>query len=175
MNNIMETKSDPKIRKKYYNNGNIKTEKYFLNNQLHREDGPACIEYYEDGNKMIELHYLNNKCHKEIGLAIIWYCNNGKIKHEHYWISGKCHRSDGPAVIRYNEDGSIEEELYWEYGKEMDVLMEFEVKGKEGIVEGYTKNYIKVEVPCTSKDIRGKILTVKIEKAETNFAISKLI
>ena len=43
-----------------------------------------------------------------------------------------------------NEKSFIEKYV----GKEMDALMEFEVPGKAGIVEGYTKNYIKVEVPC---------------------------
>ena len=60
-------------------------------------------------------------------------------------------------------------------GEEMDALIEINVKGKEGMMEGYTRNYIKVEVPCNSDDNRGKILGVKIEKAEKDFAIAKLI
>ncbi|MGL5086894.1 MAG: tRNA (N(6)-L-threonylcarbamoyladenosine(37)-C(2))-methylthiotransferase MtaB [Clostridium sp.] len=71
----------------------------------------------------------------------------------------------------------INEKLFIEnyVGEVMDALMEFDIKNKPGIVEGYTKNFIKVEVPCKSKDVRGRILKVKIVKAENEFAIGELV
>ncbi|MEG0297856.1 MAG: tRNA (N(6)-L-threonylcarbamoyladenosine(37)-C(2))-methylthiotransferase MtaB [Clostridium sp.] len=47
-------------------------------------------------------------------------------------------------------------------GEVMDVLIEQQVKNKEGIYEGYTSNYIKVEVPCDNSENIGKIIDVKI-------------
>lgn len=88
---------------------------------------------------------------------------NGNIKEERSNILIK--------LSEINEKEFIEKYV----GMQMDALMEFEVKSKEGIVEGYTKNYIKVEVPCKSKEVRGKILDVKIEKSENEFAIAKII
>ncbi len=32
-----------------YENGNIKSETYYINDKLHREDGPASIEYNPKG------------------------------------------------------------------------------------------------------------------------------
>jgi len=60
-------------------------------------------------------------------------------------------------------------------GKEMDVLIETEVKSKEGIYEGYTRNYIKVQVPCACADVTGKIVDIEITKAENEVGIAKLL
>lgn len=57
----------------------------------------------------------------------------------------------------------------------MDVLIEKEVKEKEGIFEGYTRNYIKIEVPCTCSDITGKIVDIKIIEANGELAKAELI
>ena len=64
------------------------TKEWWLNNKLHREDGPA-VEY-PDGTKW---WYLNGKLHREDGPAVEspdgtkkWYLNN------------KIHREDGPAL-----------------------------------------------------------------------------
>ena len=70
---------------------------WYLNDKLHREDGPACE--WADGSKH---WYLKGKCHREDGPAIeradgskFWYLND------------KLHREDGPAVE--DADGS----KYW--------------------------------------------------------------
>ncbi|WP_291652864.1 tRNA (N(6)-L-threonylcarbamoyladenosine(37)-C(2))-methylthiotransferase MtaB [Clostridium sp.] len=60
-------------------------------------------------------------------------------------------------------------------GKEMDALIETEVKGKDGIYEGYTRNYIKVQVPCTCADVTGKIVDIEITAAENEIGIAKLL
>ncbi|WP_250455244.1 tRNA (N(6)-L-threonylcarbamoyladenosine(37)-C(2))-methylthiotransferase MtaB [Clostridium tertium] len=60
-------------------------------------------------------------------------------------------------------------------GKEMDALIEAEVKGKDGIYEGYTRNYIKVQVPCTCADVTSKIVDIEITEAENEIGIAKLL
>lgn len=89
-------------------------------------------------------------------------------------LDGKIKEARSKILIKLNE---INERAFIEkyVGKEMDALMEFECKGKVGIVEGYTKNYIKVEVSCNSKEIRGKILNVRLEKPKKDFVLSKLV
>ena len=64
---------------KRYPNGNISYEKYLINGNRHRNDGPAFIKYYENGN----------------------------IKFEQYRINDKFHRIDGPAWLSYGENGNI--------------------------------------------------------------------
>jgi len=64
------------------------TKYWYLNDQLHREDGPA-IEY-ANGDKS---WYLNGKCHREDGPAVE-LANGNKL----WYLNGKCHREDGPAI-----------------------------------------------------------------------------
>lgn len=81
------------------------TKEWYLNGELHREDGPA-IEW-TDGRKA---WYLNGRLHRVNGPAI--ELPNGD---KEWWLNGKCHREDGPAVEE--ADGSKEwwlnnEQLY---------------------------------------------------------------
>ena len=46
---------------KYYENGQKQHECYYLNDQWHREDGPAFQKWYENGQKQYESYYLNGK------------------------------------------------------------------------------------------------------------------
>jgi hypothetical protein len=65
---------------------------WYLNNKLHREDGPA-IEF-ANGSKRL---HLNGDLHREDGPARE-YINGDK-----YWyLYGKRHREDGPAVEYVN-------------------------------------------------------------------------
>ena len=67
---------------------------WYLNGNLHREDGPA-IEYSNGDNEW----YLNGKRHREDGPAI--ELNNvGKF----WYLNGKRHREDGPAIEYSNGD-----------------------------------------------------------------------
>ena len=96
----------------YYDNGKIRSEHYFLNNKLHREDGPALISYYENGEIASELYLLNDKWHREDGPTYIRYYENGNIYFEHYYLNDKRHRENGPAIIDYY-DSKIRSESYY--------------------------------------------------------------
>jgi hypothetical protein len=60
---------------------------YYLNNELHRLNGPACE--YINGEKY---WYQNGKLHRLDGPAFE-YSTGTKI----WYQNGKCHRIDGPA------------------------------------------------------------------------------
>jgi hypothetical protein len=61
---------------------------WFLNDELHREDGPA-VEY-ANGDKQ---WFLNGKLHREDGPAIEYASGDKR-----WFMNGKLHREDGPAV-----------------------------------------------------------------------------
>ena len=66
---------------------------YYLNDKLHRKDGPA-IE-----DNCTQEWYLNGKLHREDGPAIEW--SDG----DKFWsLNGKLHREDGPAAEYANGD-----------------------------------------------------------------------
>ena len=67
------------------NNGN---KRWYSNDKLHREDGPA-IEY-ANGDKC---WYINDKRHREDGPAIE-YVNGDK----EWYSNDELHREDGPAI-----------------------------------------------------------------------------
>lgn len=75
------------VERDYYENGNLSKERYFKDRELHRIDGPACIEYYESGEVKVERYFQNGDFHREDGPAIVDY-RDGSIKEE-YWIEGK--------------------------------------------------------------------------------------
>ena len=64
------------------------TKYYYVNNVLHREDGPA-IEYV-DGSKY---WYKNDKLHRENGPAVD--CADG---YKAWYLNGNLHRDEGPAI-----------------------------------------------------------------------------
>ncbi len=86
--------------KYYYENGNISLEEYYLNNKLHRTDGPAYILYYENGNIKAEYYYLNSNYHRTNGPAKIYYYDNGNIKSKYYYFNDK--------IIDVNSDEEFE-------------------------------------------------------------------
>ena len=67
-------------------------QSWYLNDKLHREDGPAIIR--ADGSQS---WCLNDKLHREDGPAII--SANGT---EIWCLNDKLHREDGPAIISAN-------------------------------------------------------------------------
>jgi hypothetical protein len=72
------------------------TKRWYLNDKLHRENGPA-IEYTYGDKEW----YLNGKYHREDGPACE-YVNGYKS----WYINGKRHREDGPAIEK--ADGTKE-------------------------------------------------------------------
>ena len=51
---------------KWYDNGQIEYEIYYLNSKLHREDGPAAQWWYKNGQKEFEEYHLNDKNYSRI-------------------------------------------------------------------------------------------------------------
>lgn len=60
-------------------------------------------------------------------------------------------------------------------GRKLDVLVEKEVSKKSGVFEGYTRNYVKVEIVNGSKDMIGKIIPCMIEEANGDYVTGKII
>lgn len=63
-------------------------EQWFVNGQLHRDDGPAITK--PDGSKY---WVIENKYHRTDGPAM--HLASG---HKEWWVNGKKHRIDGPAI-----------------------------------------------------------------------------
>jgi hypothetical protein len=61
---------------------------WYLNDQLHREDGPA-IER-ANGDKM---WFLDGRLHRTDGPAVEWADGDKR-----WYLNGQLHRTDGPAV-----------------------------------------------------------------------------
>jgi hypothetical protein len=64
-------------------------EYWYFNDQLHREEGPACIE------SDVSMSWCRfGDLHREDGPAVEW-ADGGK----EWWVRGLRHREGGPAVI----------------------------------------------------------------------------
>ena len=101
---------------KYYDDGKIEEEKYFVNNEWHREnDKPAEIEYYENGNVKLEKYCINGHYHRDNdNPSYIKYDKNGNIKSEKYYIHGirKRENPNNPSVIKYKNNGNDEIHIF---------------------------------------------------------------
>lgn len=68
------------------------------------------------------------------------------------------------SILMLNLSDSLEIQYFQKYiGEEMDVLYEQEMHGEEGLIEGLTKNYMKVKSKG-SIDLKGKIRATRLEK-----------
>ena len=110
-----------------------KTE-WYLNGELHREDGPA-VEW-ANGSKQ---WYLNGNRHRENGPAVEWF--NG---FKSWWLNGNRHRVDGPAVE-------------W-----TDGIREWWLNGKEYSESDWKKEVAKLRANKTSCD--GRIVEIDGKK-----------
>ena len=89
---------------------------WFLNDKLHREDGPA-IEYADSHKEW----YFNGKCHRENGPAVE-YADGTK----HWYLNGMRHREGGPAV-----ECSNGAKIWWLHGKQVPQNHIIEIDGKK--------------------------------------------
>ena len=72
----------------YYENGQIESERWFVNGQRHRLDGPAVVNYYESGQIWSE-H---------------WRVNNENLTEQEF--------NNHPLVIGHKFDKALDEVLY---------------------------------------------------------------
>ena len=90
----------------YYNSGEIHTELWLLNDEIHRTNCPAYIWYYRSKRIGIKEWYMHGNLHREGKPAVIQYHTSGKISGEQWYLNGKYHRIDGPAYIGYYESNT---------------------------------------------------------------------
>lgn len=89
-------------------------------------------------------------------------------------IDGNVKDKRSKALIELNakNEGDFSKSLV---GRELDVLVEQEVSNKPGVFEGYTRNYVKVEIPNGSRDMIGKIILCKIMASDAEYVVGKII
>ena len=102
----------PECRKKYREDGGVGREEWFLNDELHRTDGPAVIIYRKDSSVEEEHWRLNGKYYRTNGPAIVRYRKDGSVEEEHWYSNNEFHRTDGPAIVYYRKNGSVSSG-YW--------------------------------------------------------------
>ena len=89
-------------------------------------------------------------------------------------LDGNVKEERSKALIELNNKN--ERDFISKYlGEEMDVLIEQEVRNKKGIYEGYTRNYIKVEVSGINEELKGKIVKCKIANVCGEYAEAEYI
>ena len=95
-----------------YSDGRIRNKYWYLDGQLHREDGPAVMSYDAFGSLNNEVWWNRGRIHRIGGPAILYYLVD--VKRTETWCQdNEKHREDGPAVISYNDKGRIEIQEWW--------------------------------------------------------------
>ena len=75
-------------KKKFYDSGELRWEKWWLDGEYHNEEGPAFVSYKKDGSVWREEWWLNGKRHNEEGPAIIYYERDGSVIGKSWWLDG---------------------------------------------------------------------------------------
>jgi threonylcarbamoyladenosine tRNA methylthiotransferase MtaB len=89
-------------------------------------------------------------------------------------VDGNIKEERSKLLIELNDLN--EKEFISKYlNKEVDVLIEQEIKCQEGVFEGYSRNYIKVEVENCPCDVKGKIVRCRINQVEGNYAVGQFV
>ena len=89
-------------------------------------------------------------------------------------VDAKIKEERSKALIELN---NINEKAFSEkyLDKEVEVLIEQEVKSKDGVWEGYTRNYIKVEVDNCPNNKKGDIIKCRIKDVMVDYAKADFI
>ena len=104
----------------FWPNGNIKSRDYYDDNgQLHKEDGPARQRWYENGQLDYQSYYINGQRHNDKGPASEGWYENGQLDYRSYSINGQLHNEQGPAIEHWHKDGQLWFQVYWIEGKEL--------------------------------------------------------
>lgn len=112
---------------------------YDKNKKLHSFDRPAIMSYYENGDLKYEKYFFHGKQHRDNNLpGFIEYDKNGNIITLEYYKYGDLHRIDGPASISYNSEGENKVCDFYVEGRFYS-QKEFEGKRKLTLYDGYNK------------------------------------
>jgi|14BtaG_2_1085337.scaffolds.fasta_scaffold12863_6 hypothetical protein len=145
---VMSDYIDYKVR--VYKDG-TKEWRWYLNDELHREDGPA-VEYASGDKRW----YLDGKLHREDGPAIEW-ANGDKW----WYLNDELHREDGPAMEYANGNKSwyLKGKLHREDGP----TVAYVDSGKDWYLNGNysTEADHKAEMVKRNNTCDGKIVTIE--------------
>jgi len=92
--------------------GNDGDKKWYKNDELHRDDGPACE--WENGDRS---WYKNGKLHRADGPAEKYTTGS-----EFWYLNGLVHREGGPAISWANVDVAP---TWWLNGEELEFPKDF--------------------------------------------------
>ena len=84
----------------------------------------------------------------------------------------KENRSKALIELNAKNEGDFSKSLV---GRNLDVLIEQEVSKKTGVFEGYTRNYVKVEISNGNENMIGKIIPCSIKEANGDYVIGKAL
>ncbi|WP_242954174.1 tRNA (N(6)-L-threonylcarbamoyladenosine(37)-C(2))-methylthiotransferase MtaB [Clostridium puniceum] len=89
-------------------------------------------------------------------------------------LDGTVKENRSKALIELNakNEGDFSKSLV---GRNLDVLIEQEVSKKTGVFEGYTRNYVKVEISNGNENMIGKIIPCSIKEANGDYVIGKAL
>lgn len=89
-------------------------------------------------------------------------------------LDGKIKDERSKVLIKLSEKN--EKDFIKKYiGRTMRVLLEQKVSDKDGSLEGYTRNYIKVKVEESKSDMKRSIINCKIKETYSDYAMGSFI
>ena len=113
---MLHRKNGPAIIR-YYKNGRIKTESWFLKGVRHRIGGPASVEYNENGFKIVEVWQCDGIKMRKNKPTILRYDEVGHVYKEEWYDDNVLHRENRPAISIFYKNGSLLYREWYNKGK----------------------------------------------------------
>ena len=73
----------------YFDTGEVFRKLYYIDQKLHKENGPAITEFSKDGKINIEAYFINDNYHRKNGPAVVLYYSNERIEYSFWFFNAK--------------------------------------------------------------------------------------
>lgn len=131
----------------YKSDGTPLAEQWYVENRLHRQDGPASLLYFPDHpHVMREEWYQEGILHRCGAPAVTLYDHNGVVLSQQWYQEGRLHRDEGPAWIELQPERNSYEEMWYcqgrlhrENGPAVRVLINGQTVNRSYYLEGVQK------------------------------------
>ncbi len=111
--------------KQYYESGNIKNIMYFNDDEkLHKIDSPSLILYYENENIKLQKWHIDGNIHRDNLPAVECFNKDGKNVYFAHYSNDKLHRIDGFAEWKFNTAEHYDQ-YYDEENEYEDIISEY--------------------------------------------------
>jgi len=79
----------PEVREKFSSNGRLMEREFWMDGELHRDDGPAVEVWDSQGHLIYRTFWVNGEVHNTTGPAVEVWHSNGCLDDSEFYVNGE--------------------------------------------------------------------------------------